>query len=833
MRQPDDTGTDLVALMTGAAGGDLDAAGSLTVRIVGYSGPSGASRPASAIRFMVSTRRRELRRVDRRGSSTATRQPGGPGLKVVPVETTVDGEYRGREQPLPARLVRRRRARARRSIPRGPSPCPAWICPTTPGERVPGARRPKRCRERRPRAGALSRSRRRGRGATRRRARPHRRARGPSAWIFVSAAFDGARGRLEQRPLRCCPGAGPPIVASRPRGGRPARRRALVPVSPGRTAFNGKLEGPGSLRVRRPLASWDFSLEIGTRPHPATPREMPSTAARQHADARGHRAQLGTAPRSTAATRPRSTLRSSSTTTTSRTRAGSRTFELRVPEAWRAASTPLGCERARTRTGVPFFVRPPRGESRFVDRVSRADAESYLAYANEHAADRRIPSPSTRLRTLRLLRSPRIASRSTVPLLGLYDSHRDGVGCLLLVAPPADRQHASAATTCRSSAGPPVPRRPPPRRLARREGLRRGRGHRRGPPRRGPRAARRYRVVLTGSHPEYWTSRMLDALAALPGRRRPAHVPRRQRLLLGDVDRSGAAARDRGPSRPAGNRHLARRSRARTSTRRPASPAGCGATAAGRRSGSSASAWPPRASTARCPTNARPAAADPRAAWIFAGVRRERDRRPRARRWAVPSASRSTASITLSVRRRTRSCSPSARGFSDFYQHVVEEVPSSDSQQGGTVSPFVRADMVFFERPPAVRSSRRARSPGAARSHTTATTTPSRGSPRTSCAASPIRSRSAPCLPERGGLRGERAGDRHQAGFPDSFLFPALRAARAGDHERPLEGRVPPAVRAGALPLLQPLAHDGPPGARTARTGGTDRTVQGSGDVRP
>jgi N,N-dimethylformamidase len=40
-----------------------------------------------------------------------------------------------------------------------------------------------------------------------------------------------------------------------------------------------------------------------------------------------------------------------------------------------------------------------------------------------------------------------------------------------------------------------------------------------------------------------------------------------------------------------------------------------------------------------------------------------------------------------------------ARGFSDSYQHVVEEVESSDSRQGGTVSPFVRGDMTFFELP--------------------------------------------------------------------------------------------------------------------------------------
>jgi N,N-dimethylformamidase len=41
----------------------------------------------------------------------------------------------------------------------------------------------------------------------------------------------------------------------------------------------------------------------------------------------------------------------------------------------------------------------------------------------------------------------------------------------------------------------------------------------------------------------------------------------------------------------------------------------------------------------------------------------------------------------------------SATGFSDSYQHVIEEVLSTDDQQGGSVDPDVRADMVFFEGP--------------------------------------------------------------------------------------------------------------------------------------
>jgi N,N-dimethylformamidase len=41
----------------------------------------------------------------------------------------------------------------------------------------------------------------------------------------------------------------------------------------------------------------------------------------------------------------------------------------------------------------------------------------------------------------------------------------------------------------------------------------------------------------------------------------------------------------------------------------------------------------------------------------------------------------------------------SSSGYSDSYQHVVEEVLLSDSKQGGRVNPLVKADMVYFERP--------------------------------------------------------------------------------------------------------------------------------------
>jgi N,N-dimethylformamidase len=40
-----------------------------------------------------------------------------------------------------------------------------------------------------------------------------------------------------------------------------------------------------------------------------------------------------------------------------------------------------------------------------------------------------------------------------------------------------------------------------------------------------------------------------------------------------------------------------------------------------------------------------------------------------------------------------------ATGFSDLYQHVIEEALLMDGMQGGTVNPMVKSDIVFYEGP--------------------------------------------------------------------------------------------------------------------------------------
>ena len=74
----------------------------------------------------------------------------------------------------------------------------------------------------------------------------------------------------------------------------------------------------------------------------------------------------------------------------------------------------------------------------------------------------------------------------------------------------------------------------------------------------------------------------------------------------------------------------------------------------------------------------------------------------------------------------------SSTGHSDIYQVVAEEILINYPGTGGTVSPLVKADLVFYETAAGGRCSRPGPSPGPAACRTTATTTTCPGSCATS-----------------------------------------------------------------------------------------------------
>jgi N,N-dimethylformamidase len=91
---------------------------------------------------------------------------------------------------------------------------------------------------------------------------------------------------------------------------------------------------------------------------------------------------------------------------------------------------------------------------------------------------------------------------------------------------------------------------------------------------------------------------------------------------------------------------------------------------------------------------------DPRAAFIFEGVagRTIGDFPSLMLRHGAGGYEIDRADVALGTPPHALILATATR-FSDSYQHVVEELLSTDGEQGGSVNPLVRADMVFFEGP--------------------------------------------------------------------------------------------------------------------------------------
>ena len=643
------------------------------MRIVGYSDVWSVA-PGQRIRFMVST-------VHPRFDASIVRlfhgdpKPEGPGRKVQPVATSVDGEYAGHAQPYPLGSYGIVEPAPGLDVD-GPFAVSAWLYPTIPGGGRQGI------------VAKWSESERHGwglfleadgdlglrlDGETVTTGAPLR----PFAWTFISAAFDGERVRLEQRPLRRFPDDPAEIVVERAVAAGPSPTGEPLLLG---ARLNGKLDAPRIEHGGAAVAAWDFSLDIGSdrlrdisgNGHDGRLVNMPMRAVTGHnwtgreVDWRNAREEYGAVffhddDLEDAGWEP--------------------SIELTVP-----GDLPSGVYAAWVRAEqdedwIPFFVRPPRGESRS-PIVFLAPTLSYLAYANWHAGDYYQPEDHLAI---------------DVPLLGLYDKHRDGVGC------------------CYSSRLRPVVNMRPHYHLPL------VRGAHQFPADlhlvdwleekdfdvdvvtdedlhdEGIDLLRRYRVVVTGSHPEYWTARMLESLAS--------YLEQGGRVMyLGGNGFYWVTSL--APERP----HVieVRRGRRGTGTWR-GSPGDDFHSTTGEPGG----LWrdrgfPPQRLVGvgfttqgldrALPFERAAGADDPRAAWIFDGV-------PDGPIGDFGLVMGGAAGLELDRLDHALGTPPhalllaTARGFSDSYQHVVEEVEESDSRQGGTVSPFVRGDMVFFEIP--------------------------------------------------------------------------------------------------------------------------------------
>jgi N,N-dimethylformamidase len=205
-----------------------------------------------------------------------------------------------------------------------------------------------------------------------------------------------------------------------------------------------------------------------------------------------------------------------------------------------------------------------------------------------------------------------------------------------------------------------------------------------------------YRVVLSGSHHEYWSGAMLDGLDAyLDDGGRFMYMSGNGLYWVTGVEPEGrhtieirrCGASTRTWEALPGEWHLSTTGELgglwRFRGRAPQSYVGVGFTAEGLGPGR--------------PFRRTAASQDPRAAFIFEGVG---DGEPIG---DFPSLVLGTGAAGWEIDRYDVELgSPpdalvvaTADGFADDYQHVVDEVLHADSRQGGTQSPFVRSDMVF------------------------------------------------------------------------------------------------------------------------------------------
>jgi N,N-dimethylformamidase len=698
--------------------------------IVGYSDRLSVA-PGETISFMVSAKVAAYEAAIVR-LIHGDPNPAGPGFKEEVVPTAVAGTYGGREQLFFSGSYVR--------VPDSPAlraadavGLEAWIYPTTPGQGAQGlitkwdAERGAGYALVLDETGALALWLGDGHGAA-----THVSTGQPVrafAWYFVSARFDAARGtvHLRQEPVKRWPlddsaaeveelleispaeTEAPLIMAGwcssiragrgdsrTPSGGFPTQKES-GPVIGGH--FNGKIDSPrlllgGAAPEGVIVAAWDFSRDIGSsRVTDTSPNGLHGAAVNMPMrgvtgwNYGGGETDFRRAPGEYGAIFFHDDDLEDAGWEVA--------FRFTVPDDFRS-----GVYAARLRAGesedyVPFFVRPRPGT--IAARIAfLAPTYSYLAYANEHYSWRNPGSPVAHNVRDYLQSQDYYALEHR--LLSVYDHHADDTG------------------NCYSSRLRPLLNMRPKYNL---------------PLIRGPHQFNAdlhlidwleamgyaydvitdedlqhegagllapYDAVLTGTHAEYWTARMLDGLQAYLGAGGrlmylsgnglywPVGIdPHRPHVVEVRRGQNGTGTWRSAP----GENHLSTTGEPgglwRDRGRPPQQLVGVGMAAQG--------------FDVALPYRREAGSFDPRAAFIFEGIP---DDALIGDAGLVMGGAAGLEVDRLDERLGTPPHAlllASAKGFSDSYQHVVEEVVTSDSRQGGPVSPFVRADMVYFEGP--------------------------------------------------------------------------------------------------------------------------------------
>ena len=707
------------------------------MKVVGYSDRFSVA-AGENIRFMVSCEPSDYQ-ADIVRLIHGDPNPAGPGFKEKLVPTHVNGKYRGREQSLSyGSYVTVPDSPRLREV--GSFTLQAWIYPTTPEKGVQGLLTKWSTDDEGgyglfvgedgsvalwigDRSGVVERV---GTG----------KSLVARQWYFVAGAYDSQAGRVwvYQEPLTIWPeGSRAVVERATPVSAAPASDSPFLMAGyprrdeSGETFvggnFNGKIDGPRlfgraleteeveSLRRDAPAASfgqdliaaWDFARDIATsKVTDSSPNRLDGRAVNMPARAMtGHNWDTNEFDFKTAPDQYGAIYFHDDDLDDAGWEAD---FELTVPKQLKS-----GVYAARLLAGddedyVPFFVRPRRGESS-APILFLAPTATYMAYANNHSLGR-----------LNGVVTPRLAARgiefkypsqaqdkwlAEQKLSSLYDIHTDGSGVcyssrmrpIVTMRPKYNLQHLALGE------GAPhlidadlhlldwMEAKEFRYDVVTDEDL-----HYEGRDLLAP-----YRVVVTGSHPEYWSSQMLDGLHEyMAGGGRLMYMggngfywvtsfdPERPHVI--EVRRwHGTEAWEAGPGEYYHSTTGELGGLWRFRGRPPQALLGVGFTAEG--------------ADFSVPYRRQPDSNDPRVAFIFEGVDEseaigdfglvmggaggfEVDR---------ADASLGTPDHALVVATTT--------GLSDDYQHVVEEVANSNPREGGTTNPLVRGDMVYFEGP--------------------------------------------------------------------------------------------------------------------------------------